>query len=63
MDIIEQHVADQISKALKSKAPALSAFDNAKIDKAAANFVTTAMDLAAVYFALRAARDPEADAR
>ena len=56
MDAIEQYVATVITKALHSQAPALSTADDAKINKAVTDFVTTGMDLAAVYFALRAAK-------
>ena len=56
MDAIEQYVAAVLTKALHAQAPALSAADDAKINKAVVDFVTTGMDLAAVYFALRAAK-------
>ena len=56
MDAIELYVADLITKALHKQAPALSADDDAKVNKAVSDFVTTGMDLAAVYFALRAAK-------
>ncbi len=56
MDVIEQYVTDAILKALHKQAPALSAADDAKVTKAVQDFVTTGMDLAAVYFALRAAK-------
>ncbi len=56
MDAIEQYVAAVITKALHAQAPALSAADDAKVNKAVTDFVTTGMDLAAVYFALRAAK-------
>jgi hypothetical protein len=56
MNAIEQYVTDVILKALHKQAPALSAADDAKVTKAVTDFVTTGMDLAAVYFALRAAK-------
>ncbi len=56
MDVIEQYVTDLITKALHKQAPGLSAADDAKVNKAVTDFVTTGMDLAAVYFALRAAK-------
>ena len=56
MDVIEQYITDLITKALHKEAPALSAADDAKVSKAVQDFVTTGMDLAAVYFALRAAK-------
>ncbi len=56
MDVIEQYVTDLINKALHKQVPALSADDDAKVTKAVQDFVTVSMDLAAVYFALRAAK-------
>jgi hypothetical protein len=56
MDAIEQYVTDAIVKALNKSAPALSAADDAKVTKTVQDFVTTGMDVAAVYFALRAAK-------
>jgi len=56
MDAIEQYVTTVITAALHKQAPALSAADDAKVTKAVQDFVTTGMDLAAVYFALRAAK-------
>ena len=56
MDAIEQYMVALITSALHKQAPALSAADDAKVSKAVQDFVTTGMDLAAVYFALRAAK-------
>ncbi len=56
MDAIESFFADLIIKALHKSAPALTAADDAKITKAVNDFVTTGMDLTAVYFALRNAK-------
>jgi len=56
MDAIEQYVTTLITAALHKQAPALSAADDAKVSKAVQDFVTTGMDLTAVYFALRAAK-------
>lgn len=56
MDALEQYVADLITRALHKQVPALSPADDAKVAKAVQDFVSTAMDLTAVYFALRAAK-------
>ena len=55
MDTIEAFVASLIVKAVQKSVPTLSADDIAKVNKAVADFTTTAMDLAAVYFILRTA--------
>ena len=56
MDALEQYVADLITKALHKQVPAMSPADDAKVAKAVEDFVSTAMDLTAIYFALRAAK-------
>ena len=53
MDSIETFIASLIVKAVQKSVPTLSADDIAKVNKAVADFTTTAMDLAAVYFVLR----------
>jgi hypothetical protein len=53
MDSIETFFSDLIIKALHKSAPTLSADDDAKVTKAVQDFVTTGMDVAAVYFAIR----------
>jgi hypothetical protein len=56
MDSIETFVTNLILKALHRAAPNLSPDDDAKITKAVQEFVTTAVDLAAVCIAVRKAR-------
>jgi hypothetical protein len=56
MDSLEQLITAYLIKAAHKSAPALTADDDAKVTKAVQDFVTTAMDLAAVFFALRAAK-------
>ncbi len=56
MDSIETFLSDLIVKALKKSAPNLTADDTAKVTKAVQDFVTTGMDVAAVYFAIRNAK-------
>lgn len=56
MDSIEQFLSDLVLKAVHKAAPTLATDDDAKVTKAVADFVATTMDLAAVYFAIRAAK-------
>jgi hypothetical protein len=56
MNSIESFFTKLIVQALHKSSPGLTAEDDAKVTKAVSDFVTTAMDLAAVYFALRAAK-------
>ena len=56
MDTLESFIASLLLKTLHKAAPALGPEDDAKVTKAAQDLVTTAMDLVAVYFAIRAAR-------
>jgi hypothetical protein len=56
MDTIESFIADLILKAIHKAVPNLQPADDAKVTKVVADFVTTGMDLASVYFALRAAK-------
>ena len=56
MDTIESFIADLILKAIHKAVPNLQPADDEKVKKVVADFVTTGMDVAAVYFALRAAR-------
>jgi hypothetical protein len=56
MDSLESFFTDLILKALHKSAPSLSPDDDAKVTKAVTDFVTTAMDLTAVYFAIRNAK-------
>ena len=56
MDSIESFVAELILKAVHKSAPTLTPADDAKVTKTVADFVTTGMDLVAVYFAIRNAK-------
>jgi hypothetical protein len=56
MDAIESFITSAIIKALHKSTPTLTADDDAKVTKAVADFVTTTMDLVAVYFAIRNAK-------
>jgi hypothetical protein len=56
MNSIETWIADLIVKALHKSSPGMTAADDATVTKAVTDFVTTGMDLASVYFALRAAK-------
>jgi hypothetical protein len=56
MDTIESFISDLILKAIHKAVPNLQPADDEKVKKVVADFVTTGMDLAAVYFALRAAK-------
>jgi hypothetical protein len=56
MNSIESFFTKLIVKALHKSSPGMTAEDDAKVTKAVSDFVTTSMDLAAVYFALRAAK-------
>ena len=56
MDTIESFISDLILKAIHKAVPNLQHADDEKVKKVVADFVTTGMDLAAVYFALRAAK-------
>jgi hypothetical protein len=56
MDAIESFITSAIIKALHKSTPTLTADDDAKVTKAVADFVTTTMDLIAVYFAIRNAK-------
>ncbi len=56
MDSIETFLSDFALKMLLKSFPTLSSDDQAKVQKTIADFVTTAMDLAGVYFALRSAK-------
>ena len=56
MDMIESFIASTIVKALHSAHPTLTPDDDAKVTKAVGDFVATAMDLVAVYFAIRNAK-------
>jgi hypothetical protein len=56
MDSLESFVADLILKAVHKSAPTLTPADDAKVTKTVADFVTTGMDLIAVYFAIRNAK-------
>lgn len=56
MDTIENFIADLVLKAVHKSVPNLQPADDAKVKKVVADFVTTGMDLAAVFFALRAAK-------
>jgi hypothetical protein len=53
MDMIETFIASTLIKALHKSTPALTADDDAKVTKAVTDFVTTSMDLIAIYFAIR----------
>jgi hypothetical protein len=56
MDAIESFITSTIIKALHKSTPTLTADDDAKVTKAVADFVTTTMDLIAVFFAIRNAK-------
>ncbi len=56
MDSIENFITELLIKTLHKTAPQMSPDDDAKVTKAVQDFVITAMDLTAVYFALRAAK-------
>jgi hypothetical protein len=56
MDSIENFVSELLVKVLHKSAPGMSIEDDAKVTKAVQDFVITAMDLSAVYFALRNAK-------
>ena len=56
MDRIESFITSFILKALHKTAPGLTADDDARVTKAVGDFVTTTMDLVAVYFAIRNAK-------
>ncbi len=56
MNQIESFITAAIIKALHKSAPGLTADDDAKVTKAVGDFVTTTMDLVAVYFAIRNAK-------
>jgi len=55
MDNVEQFITSLILKAIHKSAPAMQPDDDAKVSKAVQDFVTVAMDLVAVFFAIRAA--------
>jgi hypothetical protein len=56
MDTVETYIANLLIKALHKSAPALTPADDAKVTKIVSDFVTTGMDLVAVYFAIRNAK-------
>ena len=56
MDAFESFLSEFVLKALTKSFPNLSADDQAKVTQATSDFVTTGMDLAAVYLALRASK-------
>jgi hypothetical protein len=56
MDMIESFIANAIIKALHKSAPGLTPDDDAKVTKAVTDFVTTSMDMVAIYFAVRNAK-------
>jgi hypothetical protein len=60
MDSIETFVSQFVLSALAKGFPNLSTDDQAKVAKAVQDFVSTAMDLAAVYLALRASKSTAA---
>ena len=53
MDSIETFLSDFVLKALLHSFPNLSPDDQAKVQKAVADWVTAGMDIAAIYFLLR----------
>ena len=56
MDAFESFLADFVIKLIHKSAPNLSADDDLKIRRTVQDFVTAAMDLSAVYFAIRRAK-------
>jgi hypothetical protein len=58
MDSFESFITELLIKALHKTSPQMSPDDDAKVTKSVQDFVTTTMDLTAVYFALRAAKKP-----
>ena len=56
MDQIESFIAALIIKALHKSSPLMTSEDDAKVTKTVTDFVTTGMDLVAVYFAARNAK-------
>jgi hypothetical protein len=56
MDQIEPFIASLLIKALHKSAPGLTAEDDAKVTKAVTDFVASAMDVVAIYFAIRNAK-------
>lgn len=56
MDAIETFLSQFVLGALTKSFPNLSSDDQAKVTKGVNDFVTTAMDLATVYLALRASK-------
>src|SRR5258708_4083712 len=53
MDSVESFLSQLLIKILHKSAPALSPEDDAKVTKAVQDFITTTMDLTAIYFALK----------
>jgi hypothetical protein len=60
MDSIETFISQFVLSALAKSFPSLSSDDQGKVTKAVTDFVSTAMDLAAVYLALRASKSSTA---
>ena len=63
MDAIESFLSDFIVRTLHKSVPTLTPDDDAKVQKAISDLVSTAMDLAGVYFAIRNARAAAAPAK